>query len=513
MPTGGEVSYRLEIHKDYVRLTDLVDYYIRVVNETREAAAQQGQDTPVPVASGRCIATAGMLHLYELDLPSAANLMDDVAVTVLPGAAVEPTEGFVLGTDRTRLLIQTFDSVGQIVTAATVVPDTSGFFETASRRLGEMVSSPDAYTLGPAERLLPWLDPDRRKAERPSAQSEGVLTTIWSDNLEQQRARVATLLVDLVRCNKRILVVSPHHRGSDDLLAASARAFRAAGLQYRSLLSRYEMSLRTDTSGLSIHDLGFEAQVHQFYARSRAEKASLRRKYDRFRELTPLLAHKAEKQRDLDEVRLLEWRLLTQVSEVQSKIKEIDQTRAQYETLPIWKRLAMQTVGKNLETLAEYRAIYAQSVQDLLAQLETAQQRIDELKPEAAIPKDLRPEYQELKEEVTRLGGTKKIREMLAAEEGTNRQAFIQNKRVVFATAARVLIDPLFAKVRFDVLIAENAPLIPAPYLMAAAGLARQRIVLAGNTADLPTDQPWRLPAEGSFATAPSGSRADSRAP
>ena len=59
---------------------------------------------------------------------------------------------------------------------------------------------------------------------------------------------------------------------------------------------------------MPLSDLGFEAQMHQFYAKSRAEKATLRKKYDRFRELTPLLTYKAEKQRDLDEVKLLEWR-------------------------------------------------------------------------------------------------------------------------------------------------------------------------------------------------------------
>jgi hypothetical protein len=132
-------------------------------------------------------------------------------------------------------------------------------------------------------------------------------------------------------------------------------------------------------------------------------------------------------------------------------------------------------------------------VQGLLSQLEVAQQRIEELKPEAAIPKDVRPEYNDLKDEIRRLGGTKKIREMLAAEEGTNRQAFLQNKRVVLTTAARVATDPLFTKVRFDVLIADEAPLIPAPYLLAAAGLVRERILLTGDTRDLPVDQPWRV--------------------
>ena len=70
----------------------------------------------------------------------------------------------------------------------------------------------------------------------------------------------------------------------------------------------------------------------------------------------------------------------------------------------------------------------------------------------------MRPEFEDLKEEIVHLGGTKKIRELLAAEEDTNRQAFIQNRRLVITTADRVLTDPLFSRVRFDVLIADNAP-------------------------------------------------------
>ena len=101
----------------------------------------------------------------------------------------------------------------------------------------------------------------------------------------------------------------------------------------------------------------------------------------------------------------------------------------------------------------------------------------------------MRPEYEELKDEISRLGGTKKIREMLAAGEGTNRQAFIQNKRMVAATPNRVITDPLFKRIRFDVLIAEDATKIPAPLLLGAAGLIRERIIISGNTQDLtPTD-------------------------
>ena len=267
--------------------------------------------------------------------------------------------------------------------------------------------------------------------------------------------------------------------------------FRSAPLPYKSLVTRYEMPVEKTIASIALGELGFEAQMHQFYAKSRADKAALRRKYERFRELTPLLAYKAEKQRDLNEVRLLEWRLVTQMTDLQTKIKENNETLAAYESLPLMKRLAMQAVGKNMATLPEYNKTYVQQITGVKVEVDEAQRRIAELMPEAAIPKELKPEYKELKDEVKRLGGTKKIRELLAAEEGTNRQAFLQNKRLVATTAARVASDPLFAKVRFDVLIADEAPLIPAAYLLAAAGLVRERLVLSGDAKELASSNAW----------------------
>ena len=112
--------------------------------------------------------------------------------------------------------------------------------------------------------------------------------------------------------------------------------------------------------------------MHQFYAKSRSDKAVLRKKYERFRELTPFLAYKAQKQKDLDEVRLLEWRLLTQLSEFQAKIKEIETTLTEYEQLPIWKRLSMQAMGKNVESLREYLVIYERQSAGLRKEIDIA---------------------------------------------------------------------------------------------------------------------------------------------
>jgi hypothetical protein len=306
-----------------------------------------------------------------------------------------------------------------------------------------------------------------------------------------RRQRLAALAIELIRANKRILVVCPDHQAADALVGTIARVMKAAGLMYKTWVSRYEMALAQHVEGIGIHELGFEAQMHQFYAKSRAEKAALRRKYDRFRELTPILAYKAQKQKDLDEVRLLEWRLLTQVSDLQAKVKDAEATLAEYENLPLFKRLSMQVVGKNIDSLHQYIELYESQCAELRKELDIAKARIAELVPEAAVPKDMRPEFAELKEEIVRLGGTKKIRELLAAEEDTNRQAFIQNRRLVITTASRVLNDPLFSRVRFDVLMADEAPWIAAAPLLGAAGLAHERIVISGDQRDIASAGLW----------------------
>lgn len=476
-----------------MKLAELLLNFSERLDSVREATASKGVDAPIAITSGRLRGTSGTLYLYEFELSTGNPLAEDIPVTVLPEGGLEPTEGFVLGGQGHSLLVQTLDGLGAQVGSCTVVPDAAGFFETASARLATMSKHPEKYSLGPAERLVPWLDPDQPTEGQAArtATSTSVLTTVWNDDVKARRAQIASLATELVRANKRLLLITPSHSAADEIVGDVARTMRGAGLQFVSLLSRYEMPLGHASAGMPVAEMGFEAQMHRFYARSRSDKATLRRKYERFRELTPLLAYKAEKQRDLDEVKLLEWRLLTRLSDLQGKVKEIDQTLAEYEQLPLWKRLSMQAAGKNTSSLAEYRQIYAGQVKAALVELDVAKARLAELRPEAAIPKDLRPEYNELKEEIVRLGGTKKIRELLAAGEGTNRQAFIQNKRLVVATARRIITDPLFDRVRFDVLIVEDAPRIASPYLLAAAGLVRERIIIGGNQRHIPGPADW----------------------
>jgi len=471
---------------------ELIEHWAtRLTAEEAQLGTSQG-DRPLAPVSGRLLETVGTLYLYEFRLPPDGVLAIDIPVSVVPDDEIEPAEGLVLSCKDGLALVQTFDAIGTTVTNATIVPDRGGFLLRAAERFAHMLAQPDSYRLGPADRLAPVFGTSI-SFDQVGGSSTSVLTTLWTEDLSVRQQKVAATAIELIRANKRILLVCPDHHAADEISGAIARAMKAGGLVYKTWVSRYEMTVAHQAFSLPIRELGFEAQMHQFYAKSRADKAALRRKYERFRELTPILAYKGHKQKDLDEVRLLEWRLLTQVSDLQAKQKEAQTTLAEYENLPLLRRLTMQAVGKNVDSLHQYLGLYETQIAALMKELDIAKARIDELVPEAAVPKDMRPEFEDLKEEIVRLGGTKKIRELLAAEEDTNRQAFIQNRRLVITTADRVLADPLFSRVRFDVLIADNAPWISVPGLLGAAGLVRERIVLTGDQRDIATAGRWQM--------------------
>lgn len=475
-----------------MKLPDLLHAFATRLARHNESDAR---DEPVESDNIRNMRTAGALHLYAMDVPAGMTLLEDAPVTIVPPGDLEPAGGHVLQHREHTVIVQTVDALETSVGDHALVVDTPAFFNLAATRLADMAARPESYALGPADRLAPWLDPEPgegNEAARAGA-STAVLTTVWNEDRAVRWARLGELTVALLRHNKRVLLVAPTHDGVDHLLGFLARTLRNAALPFRSLLSRYEMSVLGEADGVPLDDLGFEWQMDRFFAKSRSHKNALQQQYDRFRELTPILAHKGQKQRDLDEVKLLEWRLLAQVSELQGKIADLDNVRAAYQQLPIWKRLGMQAMGKNEATLEEYRQIHEGHIRELMKEVETAQARIRDLAPEAAVPKDMRLEYEALKDEITQLGGTKKVRALLAAGEATNRQAFIQNKRLVAATPGRVVTDPLFQRIRFDVLIADDAPRIPAPFLLGVAGLVREQIIIAGDTRDLRgTTKRWR---------------------
>ena len=482
----------MQVKSILMTAAELIEFWIARLEAERVRLTETGQDAPIAASGGNLVRTTGGLHLYEFIVPADVQLSVDLPVSVVPEDEADTTEGIVLRQAGNSISVQLVDALGQDVPSVTLVPDQTGLISTSADRLKDLLAKPDLYHLGPTERLASLLQMQEIEAEAfPSASL--VFTTVWSDDQSCRRQKLGNLAMELIRANKRILLISPDHQECDEIVRMVGRTMKAGGLNHKTWITRYELPIASQAGGVDLHELGFEAQMHQFYAKSQGDKASLKHKYDRFREIAPFLAQKEAKQKDLDEVRLLEWRLVTQLRDLQVKMADVRTTLEEFENLPLFQRLTMQTVGKNAESLKQYCGLYQSQIDQLNKELDIVKIRIQQLAPEAAIPRGTRAECDELKEHITKLGGTKKVRELLAAEENPNRQAFIQNRRVVAATPTRVASDPLFSRVRFDVLMVDEAPRIAAASLLAAAGLVRERIIVSGDPRQIAAGQ-WAGP-------------------
>ncbi|MDF0651905.1 MAG: AAA domain-containing protein [Nitrospira sp.] len=481
--------------------TDLIESWINRLEAEQVRLSEKEQDAPVVASQGRLVQTVGGLHLYEFIVPATVQLSVDLPVSIVPADEADTTEGIVLRQTGNNILVQLVDALGAEVPSVTLIPDQVGLVSTSASRLKEMLAKPDLYHLGPTERLASLLQmPEVEVAAFPSASS--VFSTVWSDDRSFRRQKLANLTMELIRANKRILLISPAHQECDEMVGIVGRTMKAGGLNHKTWITRYELPIAAQAGGVNLHELGFEAQMHQFYAKSQGDKASLKHKYDRFREIAPFLALKEAKQQDLDEVRLLEWRLVTRLRDLQVRMADVRKTLDEFDNLPLFQRLAMQAVGKNAESLKQYCVLYQDQMDELNKELDVAKASIQQLAPEAAVPRGMRAERDELKERIAKLGGTKKVRELIAAQENPNRQAFMQNRRVVAATPTRVASDPLFSRVRFDVLLIDEAPRIAARLLLAAAGLVRERIVISGDPRETAAAGQWAMPQKGVGAAA-----------
>src|SRR3989449_9994202 len=121
----------------------------------------------------------------------------------------------------------------RLVVDAERAGDPSGFLQKLHHRLEDMLHHPSFYHFSAADRLMPWVAPDTSVTD-PTLRSTivtSVLTTIWDADRAARPTRLATVVTQLVKANKRGLLVAPDNRTVTDALADAAQGRLAAGLQ------------------------------------------------------------------------------------------------------------------------------------------------------------------------------------------------------------------------------------------------------------------------------------------
>lgn len=137
---------------------DLLETWALRLEAEQKRASENELDQPIHHATCGLRHRIGTLYLYELTLPQGSSIKHDTPFSIISPDDMEPTEGIVLDGQGNVVLVQTFDAIGQSCADVTVIPDRGGLLATSAKRLRDMLEQPDAYRLGPADRLAPLLE-------------------------------------------------------------------------------------------------------------------------------------------------------------------------------------------------------------------------------------------------------------------------------------------------------------------------------------------------------------------
>ncbi|HEU5201850.1 MAG TPA: hypothetical protein VFT92_03575, partial [Nitrospira sp.] len=74
---------------------ELIEIWVRQLTVEQEQLSAAQVDQPITPVTGRLLQTVGMLHVYELTLPSGRSLDIDTPLSIVPQVEGEPTEGMV----------------------------------------------------------------------------------------------------------------------------------------------------------------------------------------------------------------------------------------------------------------------------------------------------------------------------------------------------------------------------------------------------------------------------------
>jgi DNA polymerase III delta prime subunit len=451
-----------------------------VENEAREA---RGVSTSFTLGKGTRIATASHRPLYAFNLVNPPRLQEESRGRLsVKGAVVECS---VISRRNDGLDVETFVDLGNEIESATLTVDRSELLSVLAARLESVsgeeppfpfhrrlagnlldVSQIEAPTEGEFIGAPEDLTSDQQEAFRRALRNE--TTFLWGPPGTGKTVTLSAIAFHLFAQNKRILLVSHTNRAVDGIVLGLCKRIVGKSrvhLPEGSIVRVGQVSRKT-LQGAFGPQISLE-QLAESHQRKVRERVGLLRK-DReacARELEGLLYQQGllAKQGVLQEELVKLQKLYGEARSSESSMATVLRVlRIRYGTgdgsgtsIEDIKRAMKAVTGEILGVASELEGVSADEVHD----------RVEELRARD--------------EEVTEA-----IRDLESLVEDSSISA-LQRARVVACTATQaVLRGPSLGE--FDVVIVDEASMLPLPYAVFLAGLAKEKVVVGGDFRQLP---------------------------
>ena len=446
---------------------------IRVIDEERLTQRVSNAEEFL-VTHRRLVASSPTIWVYSCNWDHAIPIAEEVPVTVRMQGPQAPTDGRVVGYDDDTLWLGVRNNLGAVTRPVYVRLDVNSLFLALADRFRDIERNHHSVSNRPVGRLL------SNDGHIHNNESSPRIQMVTTPNVAARHEKVKDIVLDGLRKNNRMLLTSAHNRDLDESLVAIVRAMRMEGLSYSTLVTRYPALVLEGKGTTDLRELAFEQQLRTNADGVRSDQATLRSLYHRYQKLVPRVAFAQEKTQDLEEIEVLEDRILDQISTLERKDTDLRIHVETYEDLPLWQRLSMQIGGKNPPTMKKMRSWCAKQLERLQKELGALQPRLSQARQEAYLSPDVWLEYEHIMESFDQRGGLEKVRSLIAQQQGTS-DHFLQRRGLVAATAGCIASHDLFNELSFDTVIVDGFDTVPLPLLIPVACPALENIILVSD--------------------------------
>jgi putative selenium metabolism hydrolase len=450
--------------------------------------------------------------IYRFELPEGIfmSMVEEIEIYV-NGKTGPKLSGEIISIENQFILIKLSSNQGKTIPQLTIGWNLDAISRKLMQRLELVFKNPKQYQLATTDQLfypnsnsntLTWkqslilptrtfiTDPPKeftannRQQEVLQSSLNNRVTYVWGPPGTGKTQTLGMIAYNLIRGGKRVLFSSNTNRAVDIGVLSTMDRYKEHGGEFLEEVTRFgQIALQ---GGEDFEKVMFSAQVQglrELKKQNAKQKIELLENFRHLRDKLGPYKIQIERINSLNHQRTQQQIVLNTILQ---KLKSLRSQIDNFENVGFIEAFKRKFSGVTKITLeVTYKTLQekGKELKVLIEKSSDEQASIEKAHDGLASWMD---EFSKSKKAVDGFGGESALSKRIEAELAVDEEQILWKKKFVGATLAKLVMNDVFWRVRFDVLLIDEASMVNLPYLAVLSALSTERVIIVGDPQQLP---------------------------
>ena len=483
-----------------MKILNLLPSVLKAINfEIQELANRRNEIT---LFNGEFIKKVDDYYIYRFEIPEGVSLnYVDTVELVMDQHFDNKIKGEIINIENQFVFIKTKVNIGEKINTLIIIWQSDIILRKLKERVEDIQRVPDDYYLSTVDNLFypesigtsPWrnslilpqkIKPNEDQLNAINLSLKNSICFIWGPPGTGKTQTLGMIAYNLIKSGKRILFASNTNRAVDVGVLALINRYSENEDDFIKEITRYGQIALVENENL--WKASFEKQVELLREemKSKIEKEiNLLRIYRKVKSEYIVLTEKVNR---LHNVNQSISEKENQFKSIIYKLKELKSQISNFENSNFITSIKHILSGVSKENLESQFTQFQTKGRLLKTQIDELKREKTELEEQTKNIDLIKQKYNSCKSKIDNYGGEKKLEEIIETGLTIDEFALIKEKYFIGATLAKIVMNELFWKLKFDVFIVDEASMVNLPFLYAIASLAKSKVIIIGDPLQLP---------------------------